>query len=86
MVRCYLQQFGIDFNQMFAAVVKPMAFRVLFTIKAYYDLDIDQIDVQTAFLYGMIDSLLYLEIQKDSEDDNNKRIVSKHLKALYFLK
>lgn len=32
-----------------------MAFRVLFAIVAYYDLDIDQIDVETAFLYGLID-------------------------------
>ncbi len=49
-VKGYLQQFGIDFDQTFAAVVKPMAFRVLFAIAAYYDLDIDQMDVKTAFL------------------------------------
>ena len=39
----YLQQFGVDFDQTFAAVVKPMAFRVLFVI--------------AAFLYGLIDQL-----------------------------
>lgn len=32
-----------------------MAFRVLFAIAAYYDLDIDQMDVKIAFLYGLID-------------------------------
>ncbi len=31
-----------------------MAFQVLFAIAAFYDLDIDQIDVKTAFLYGDI--------------------------------
>lgn len=40
-VQGYFQQFGIDFNQTFAAVVKPMVFKVLFAIAAYYDLDID---------------------------------------------
>ena len=40
-VKGYLQQFGVDFDQTFAAVVKPMAFRVLFAIAAYFDLDID---------------------------------------------
>lgn len=45
---------------MFAAVVKPMAFRVLFTIAAYYNLDIDQINVKTAFLYRIIDQLVYM--------------------------
>lgn len=59
-MRGYLQQFGIDFDQTFAAVVKPMAFRVLFAIAAYYDLDIDQMDVTTAFLYGLIDQLVYV--------------------------
>ena len=28
-VKKYLQQFGVDFDQAFAAVVKPMAFHVL---------------------------------------------------------
>lgn len=40
-VRSYLQQFGINFNQTFAIEVKPMAFRVLFAIVAYYNFDID---------------------------------------------
>lgn len=40
-VRDYQQQFGIDFNEMFVAVVKLMAFEVLFTIIAYYNLDIN---------------------------------------------
>ncbi len=37
-----------------------MAFRVFFAITAYYDLNIDQIDVKTSFLYGMIDQLVYV--------------------------
>ncbi len=85
-VRGYLQQFGIDFDQTFAAVVKPMAFRVLFAIAAYYDLNIDQMDVKTAFLYGMIDQLVYVQIPKGSENFANKRMVCKLLKALYGLK
>lgn len=40
-VQNYLLQFGIDFYQKFVAVVKPMAFRILFAITVYYDLDID---------------------------------------------
>lgn len=32
-VKGYLQQFGVDFDQTFAAVVKPMAFRVLFAVQ-----------------------------------------------------
>lgn len=61
-VKEYLQQFRVDFDQTFAAVVKPMAFRVLFAIAAFFDLDNDQMDVKTAFLYGFIDQLIYVEI------------------------
>lgn len=54
---------------MFAAVVKPMTFRVLFVIAAFYDLDIDQMDVKTAFLYGEIDQLLFVEMPKGYYND-----------------
>lgn len=85
-VKGYLQQFGVDFDQTFAAVVKPMAFQVLFAIAAYYDLDINQMDVKTAFLYGLIDQLIYVEIPKRSETEANKDMVCQLLKASYGLK
>ena len=53
-VKGYLQQYSVNYDQTFAVVVKPMAFRALFTIAAYYDLKIKQIDVKTAFLYRLI--------------------------------
>lgn len=37
-----------------------MVFRVLFAIVVHYDLDINQIDVKTVFLYGLIDQLVYV--------------------------
>lgn len=85
-VRGYLQQFGIDFDQKFAAVVRPMAFRVLYAIATYYDLGIDQIDVRTIFLYGLTNQLVYVQIPKSSENPTNKGMVCKVLKALYGLK
>ncbi len=63
-----------------------MVFRVLFAIAAHYNLDIDQMDVKTAFLYGTIDQLVYVQIPKGSETTANKGMVWKLLKALYGLK
>ncbi len=85
-MRAYLQQFGINLDQTFAAVVKPMAFRVLFAISAYNDLDIHQMDVKTTFLYGMINQLAYVKITKSSENKAKKEMDRKLLKALYGLK
>ena len=85
-VKGYLQQYGVDFDQTFAAVIKPMAFRVLFAIAAYYDLDIDQMDVKTAFLYGLIDQLIYVEMPKGTETNATRDMICKLQKALYGLK
>lgn len=71
-VKGYLQQFGVDYDQIFAAVINPMTFKVLFAIVAFLDLEIDQIDIKTAFLYSFIDSCVYIEIPKGTESKKNR--------------
>lgn len=63
-----------------------MAFEVLFAIAAFLDPEIDQMDLKTAFLYGLIDQLVYVEIPKGTESGKNRDMVCKLLKALYGLK
>ena len=82
-VKGYLQQYGVDFEQTYASVVKPMAFRLLFAIAAHHDLDIEQLDVVTAFLYGVIDQLIYVQMPKGYEKAG---MICKLNKALYGLK
>ena len=41
---------GIDYNQTYASVVKSMTWKALLAIAARYDLEVEQIDVVTAFL------------------------------------
>ena len=53
-IKGYLQQYGVNYNQTFTAVVKPIAFKALFAITAYYNLKIKQMDIKTAFLYRPI--------------------------------
>ena len=82
-VKGYLQQYGLDYDQTFAAVVKPVAFRILFALAAYHDLDVDQMDVATAFLNGVIDQLIYVELPTGFESPGR---VCKLKKSLYGLK
>lgn len=63
-----------------------MVFRIFFAIAAFYNLDIHQIDVKTAFLYSLIDQLIYIEILKGTETKANWNMICKLLKALYSLK
>lgn len=80
MVKDNLHQFGIDFDQTFAAMVKLMAFRV------FFKLDIDQIFVKTVFLYDFIDQLLYVRMLKGTKTNANRDIIYKLLKVLYSFK
>lgn len=82
-VNGYHQQYGIGYDETYASVVKPMAFRALFAIAAYHDLDIDQMDVKTAFLFGIIRQLIYIKLPPEYEKPG---IVCKLLKGLYGLK
>ena len=63
-----------------------MVFRVLFTIAAFYDLDINQINIKTAFLYDLINQLVYIKISKGTETNANRGMICKLLKILYGLK
>ncbi len=53
-IKGYLQQYSVHFDQTYASVVKPMGFRTLFALAAFFDLNIDRMDVKTAFLYGLM--------------------------------
>lgn len=75
MVQGYFQQFEIDFDQIFTVVVKLMAFRVLFSITVYYNLDINQIDIKITFLHIIFDQLVYMQIPKGSKSSTNKGMV-----------
>jgi hypothetical protein len=83
-VRGFEQEEGIDYGETFASVVKPMSYKALFAIAAALDLDIEQIDVKTAFLYGDIDEEIYVEQPHELADGTNR--VCRLNKALYGLK
>lgn len=82
--RGFEQTQGIDYDETFASVVKPMSYKAIFAIAAALDLELEQMDVKTAFLYGDIDEEVYME-QPPEFDDGTGR-VCKLNKALYGLK
>jgi hypothetical protein len=83
-VRGFEQIEGIDYFETFASVVKPMSYKALFAIAAALDLEIEQMDVSTAFLYGDIDGTVYVEQPHGCEDGTERVCLLK--KALYGLK
>ena len=60
-VRGFQQEEGCNYTDTFASVVKPMTYKILFSIAASRDFDIEQMDVKTAFLNSPIHDDVYVE-------------------------
>ncbi|SMQ52991.1 unnamed protein product [Zymoseptoria tritici ST99CH_3D7] len=82
-VRGFEQEEGIDFNETFASVVKPISYKMLFALALINGWKVHQIDVKTAFLYGKIDEEVYVRLPPGHEQEGK---VYKLNKALYGLK
>jgi len=81
-VKGYEQEQGIDYDETFAAVVKPAAFRPIFALAAEHDLEIEQMDVKTAFLHGKIEETIYVEQPTGYEQQGKVCLLRKGLYGL----
>ena len=63
-----------------------MSYKLLFAIAAANDLEIEQMDVKTAFLYCYIDTEIYVEQPEGMGAIGESHKVCKLNKALYGLK
>ena len=82
-VRGFEQRPGLDYNETFASVVKPMSYKAIFALAAAHDWDIEQMDVKTAFLYGYVKEDIWVE---QPHGFGKSRKVCKLNRALYGLK
>ena len=55
----FSQKERIDYNDIFSPVVKHSSIRVLLALVAQFDLELQQLDVKTAFLHGDLRDNLY---------------------------
>ncbi|CAI7798109.1 unnamed protein product [Closterium sp. NIES-53] len=59
-VRGYDQRHGIEFDQTFAPVSRHTSVRILLAIASARHLPLRQIDVKNAFLYALVDPVIYV--------------------------
>jgi len=59
-VKGYTQEYGIDYEETFAPVLKQSALRTVLGIVAALDLEVMLLDVKTAFLYGQLEEEIYM--------------------------
>ena len=80
------QREGLDYNETFATVVKPMSYKALFALAAALNWDLEQMDVKTAFLYGAVEEVIYVIQPTGYKSKRYPGKVCRLKKALYGLK
>lgn len=75
---------GIDYQQIFSPTTRYDSIRIIFSIAAKYNLEIQQFDVKTAFLNGDLEEEIYVEIPDGVLVDKSN--VLKLNRSLYGLK
>ena len=58
--RSFRQVQGVDYDETFSPVATLKSVRIMLAIAAFYDYEIWQMDVKTAFLNGFLEEELYM--------------------------
>ncbi|GKC99382.1 retrotransposon protein, putative, ty1-copia subclass, partial [Tanacetum coccineum] len=82
----YTQLYEVDYEETFSPVAEIRAIRILITITAFYDYEIWQMDVKTAFLNGYLDEDIYMVQPEGFVDPKHPRKVYKLQRSIYGLK
>lgn len=82
----YTQQRGIDYEETFSPVVRYSSLRTLLAIAVQYNMDIDHLDVKTAFLNGDLKEVVYMEQPEGFVLSGKENKIYRLNKAIYGLK
>jgi hypothetical protein len=81
----YNQQYGIDYNETFAPVLKYKSLRIIFALSiTHKNTRLEQLDVKTAFLNAYVNEDVYMEAPEGMNVKSDE--VLKLNKALYGIK
>ena len=68
----FTQREGIDYNEIFSSVVKYKTIRIVLTLVSYFDMELEQLDVKTAFLHRDLDETIHMSQSEGFESVNRK--------------
>ncbi|KAG2956914.1 hypothetical protein PC119_g27511 [Phytophthora cactorum] len=81
----FKQKYGIDYTETFSPVVKYVTLRMIIAIAKYFGWPLDQLDVVTAFLYGIMKELVFCAVPEGVDLDGDFDCLEL-VKAIYGLK
>ena len=82
----YVQQHGIDFDEVFAPVARLETIRLLINLAATNRWEVHHLDVKTAFLHGELKEVVYVSQPEGFEIKESENKVYKFNNALYGLR
>jgi len=85
-VKGFNQRKGIDFDEIFSPVVKMTSIRTVLGLAASLNLEVEQMDVKTAFLHGDLEEEIYMEQPDGFQQKGKEDCVCRLRKSLYGLK
>ncbi|GJU53066.1 copia LTR rider [Tanacetum coccineum] len=83
--RGFTQRAGIDYNEVFSPVVRHTSIRVILSLTACEDYELEQLDVKTAFLHGNLEETIYMRQPPGFEEGTGNKVCLLK-KSLYGLK
>ena len=82
----FTQKEGIDYKETFSPVSKKDSFCIILALVAHFYLELQQMDVKTAFLNGYLEEEVYMKQHKGFSSREGEQLVCKHKKSIYGLK
>ena len=84
--RGFTQKYGVDYDETFSPVIRFESFRALVALAVKHGLQLHQMDVNTAFLHGVLEEDVYMKQPEGFERSGEEHMVCKLKKSLYGLK
>ena len=82
----FTQKEGIDYTKTFSPVSKKDSLPIILALIVHFDLELQQMDVKTAFLNGELEKEVYMKQPEGFLSSNGEQLVCKLKKSIYNLK
>ncbi|KAL0294442.1 UNVERIFIED_CONTAM: Retrovirus-related Pol polyprotein from transposon TNT 1-94 [Sesamum radiatum] len=82
----YTQRPGVDFEETYSPVAMAKSIRIMLAIAAWYDYEIWQMDVKTAFLNGFVEEEIYMDQPEGFTSIGEEQKVFHLQRSIYGLK
>ncbi|KAL0313415.1 UNVERIFIED_CONTAM: Retrovirus-related Pol polyprotein from transposon RE2 [Sesamum radiatum] len=82
----YTQRPGVDFEETYSPVAMAKSIQILLPIAAWYDYEIWQMDVKTAFLNGFVEEEIFMDQPKGFTTVGEEQKVCRLRRSIYDLK